>query len=99
MAKPPSVPEEYIPPKAIKKVKLIYPQWAKDRGYQGEVSLKVQVFADGQVGEIRVEKSSGYEILDHSAIDAVKQWEFIPGREGNAPIWYWAIIPIRFQLK
>jgi len=99
IAKLPSSSEVDIPPKAVKRVNPIYPRWAKDRKYQGEVILRVQLLSDGRVGEIEVKKSSGHEILDRSAIAAVKQWEFIPGREGNTPIWYWVNIPIKFQLQ
>jgi protein TonB len=99
IARLPSNSEGDIPPKAVKVVNPIYPQWAKDRKYQGEVILRVQLLSDGRVGEIKVKKSSGHEILDRSAITAVKQWEFIPGREGNTPIWYWVNIPVKFQLQ
>jgi len=99
IAKLPSSSEVDIPPKAVKSVDPIYPRWAKERKYQGEVILRVQLLSDGRVGEIEVKKSSGHEILDRSAIAAVKQWEFIPGREGNTPIWYWVNIPVKFQLQ
>ena len=99
IAKVQSFSEEVIPANYLEKVDPVYPKWAKDREYQGEVFLKVQVFADGQVGKIVVKKSSGYKILDRSAVDAVKQWKFTPGREGNTPIWYWVNIPIKFQLQ
>jgi len=99
IAKLPSGSEVDIPPKASKIVYPIYPRWAKERKYQGEVILRVQLLSDGRVGEIEVKKSSGHEILDRYAIAAVKQWEFIPGREGNTPIWYWVNIPVKFQLQ
>jgi protein TonB len=95
----PSSSEADSPPKPVKRVNPVYPRWAKERNYQGEVILRVQLLSDGRVGEIEVKKSSGHEILDRSAIAAVKQWEFIPGREGNTPIWYWVNIPVKFQLQ
>lgn len=98
-ARLPSNSEVDIPPKAVKRVIPNYPQWAKDRKYQGEVILRVQLLSDGRVGAIEVKKSSGHEILDRSAIAAVKQWEFIPGREGNTSVWYWVNIPVKFQLQ
>jgi protein TonB len=91
--------EGNILPGVVKIVKPIYPQWAKDKKYQGEGILRVQLLSDGRVGKIEVKKSSGHEILDRSAIAAVKQWEFIPGREGNTPIPYWVNIPFTFQLQ
>ena len=99
IGKLPSTSEDDIPPKAVKRVNPIYPRWAKNKGYQGEVILRMQLLSNGRVGEIGVKKSSGHEILDRSAIAAVKKWEFIPGRERNTPIWYWVNIPIKFQLQ
>ncbi len=90
----PSTSKDGLSPKATKKVRPIYPQWAKEKGYQGEGILRVQLFLDGKVGRIEVKKSSGHEILDRCAIDAVKQWKFIPGSE-----WYWVNIPFKFEIN
>ena len=76
-----------------------YPLEARQKGYQGEVLLKVEVLQNGRVGEVQVEKSSGYEILDQSAIDAVKKWRFIPARKGEIAIPCWVNIPFKFQLR
>jgi protein TonB len=50
------------------------------------------------VGQVEVKKSSGYEVLDQSALVAVKQWRFIPARKGEVAIPFWVNIPIKFQL-
>jgi len=46
-----------------------------------------------------VKKSSGHEILDHSALSAVKQWKFFPAKKGENAIALWVNIPIKFQLQ
>jgi protein TonB len=51
------------------------------------------------VGEIKVTRSSGHEILDRSALSTVKQWKFIPAQKGEEPIPLWVNIPIKFQLQ
>ena len=76
-----------------------YPRAARKRGYEGEVKLKVFVLADGRVGEIEVIRPSGYQILDESALEAVKDWVFIPGKENGKEISSWVTVPITFQLK
>lgn len=76
-----------------------YPRTARKRGYEGEVKLKVYVLANGKVGEIKVIRPSGYEILDQSALEAVKKWVFVPGRENGKEISSWVTVPITFQLK
>jgi TonB family protein len=79
--------------------KPIYPQEAKEKGYQGEVVLRVEVLANGRVGQIEIKKSSSYEVLDRSALTAVKQWRFIPAKRGDVAIPLWVNIPIQFQLQ
>lgn len=76
-----------------------YPRAARKRGYEGEVKLKVFVLADGRVGEIEIIRPSGHQILDESALEAVKDWVFIPGKENGKEISSWVTVPITFQLK
>ena len=63
------------------------------------VILKVFVNRDGSVGDAKVFKSSGYAILDKSAMKSVKKWEFEPGMRGDDKMEMWVRIPVRFQLK
>lgn len=79
--------------------KPTYPQEAREKGHQGEVVLRVEVLVNGQVGQIEIKKSSGYELLDHSAITTVKQWRFIPAKKGEVSVPLWVNIPIKFQLR
>lgn len=76
-----------------------YPRTARKRGYEGEVRLKVLVLENGEVGKIEIIRHSGYEILDDSAIEAVKNWVFVPGKENGKGISSWVTVPITFQLK
>jgi protein TonB len=79
--------------------KPVYPAEAKKKGYQGEVLLRAEVLSNGRVGDVELKKSSGYEILDRSALAAVKQWKFIPAREGEKTVAVWVTIPVKFQLQ
>jgi TonB family protein len=85
-------------PRYVENPKPVYPLEAREKGYQGEVLLRVEVLSNGQVGQVEVKRSSGYEVLDESALTAVKQWKFIPARRGEVPIPVWVNIPIKFQL-
>lgn len=76
-----------------------YPIIARRSGYEGIVLLRVWVMGSGKVGEIELERSSGYEVLDKSAIEAVKNWIFIPGKRNGVSISSWVTVPIRFQLS
>ena len=79
--------------------KPAYPAEARKKGYQGEVLLRAEVLSNGRVGDVELKKSSGHEILDRSALAAVKQWKFIPAREGEKTIAVWVNIPVKFQLQ
>jgi TonB family protein len=79
--------------------KPLYPQEARKKGYEGEVVLRVEVLISGRVGQIEIKKSSGYELLDRSALTTVKQWRFIPAKKDETPIPLWVNIPIKFQLQ
>jgi len=76
-----------------------YPRLAQARGFEGTVLLSVEVLADGRVGRTRVKSSSGYDLLDQSALDTMKQWSFEPGKKKGLPVAMWVDIPIRFALQ
>jgi protein TonB len=76
-----------------------YPSIAKSRGWTGKVMLRVQVSPEGTTTSIEVETSSGHEMLDESAIDAVKKWKFIPAKKGETAVASAVIVPIVFSLR
>jgi protein TonB len=76
-----------------------YPSIAKSRGWTGKVMLRVQVSPEGTATSIEVETSSGHEMLDESAIEAVKKWKFIPAKKGETAVASAVIVPIVFSLK
>ncbi len=71
---------------------------AKSRGWTGKVMLRVQVSAQGLSDSVAVDQSSGHEILDEAAVEAVKQWRFIPAKRGETPVASSVIVPIIFNL-
>lgn len=76
-----------------------YPEAARHRGYEGTVKLQVEVLATGKVGKIEIKESSGHKELDQSALQAVKEWSFIPARLAGDPVKTTVIVPITFQLR
>jgi len=76
-----------------------YPMEAKQRGISGEVTIKFWVLPDGIIEKMIVEKTSGSEILDKAAQDAIKKWLFAPlGREGER-INQWGLLKVKFELR
>ncbi len=76
-----------------------YPVLARRRGWQGTVHLSVLVLANGRVGDITIEKSSGYPLLDKTALRAVTRYRFVPGRQGNQPVAMRVQVPVHFRLQ
>lgn len=76
-----------------------YPQLSRKKKEQGTVLLLLLVKADGRVGELQVKVSSGYPRLDQAALQAVKNWQFNPARQGQQAIDYWYELPIHFSLN
>jgi protein TonB len=52
---------------------LEYPYLARRMGWEGEVLLFFRLNPTGEVEELKVLKSSGFEVLDKSAVNAVKR--------------------------
>ena len=76
-----------------------YPQESKSLGQEGRVMLRVLVGASGKVLAVNVVQSSGYPLLDQSALDAVQTWSFVPGTRDGVPDSMWTRVPVAFRLK
>lgn len=77
----------------------LYPDSARREGKEGRVLLRVLVDEEGRTKAIEINASSGYDLLDRAAIEALKKWRFVPARVGGKPIETWVKVPIEFQLS
>jgi protein TonB len=75
-----------------------YPQFARIRGWEGIVSLLVEVTENGDVQSIELHESCGYKILDKAAIRAVKTWRFIPSTRDGKQSQSTVVVPVHFKL-
>lgn len=75
-----------------------YPRLARQLNQEGVVILLVEVSENGMVSGIKVIKSTGYKLLDDSAIKTVKEWRFIPPTKDGKKVSSSIEIPIRFKL-
>jgi protein TonB len=76
-----------------------YPSLSRRLREEGTVVLELLILADGTVGEIRVQTSSGFPRLDQSALETVRYWKFVPARRGNEAIAYTYLQPLEFSLN
>jgi protein TonB len=76
-----------------------YPPVAIDRNLQGTVLVRALLRSGGQPDEVRVHRSSGYDLLDRAALAAVRTWEFKPARAGGQVVAAWVEVPVSFRLR
>jgi len=76
-----------------------YPLSARRRGIEGTVLVRAEVAAGGECLRAELKKSSGHEMLDHAALEAVKKWRFVPAKRGSQAVVAWVEVPITFKLE
>ncbi|MBD3776279.1 MAG: energy transducer TonB [Thiotrichales bacterium] len=76
-----------------------YPRLSKRAGEEGTVVLKVRVSAAGQAKQVELYATSGYKRLDKAALEAVKNWQFSPAKQGSVNIESTVLVPVKFVLQ
>lgn len=74
---------------------LSYPLVARRKGWEGKVLLSFTVAGDGSIGAIKIVQSSGREILDQGAVEAVRKAAPFP----RPPVEAEVILPVVYQLR
>src|SRR5215470_7435622 len=67
-----------------------YPEVARHNGWEGTVTLRLELLADGTVGDVQVGRSSGHDVLDTAAQEAAKTWKHMPPTQEGTPVTRWA---------
>lgn len=75
--------------------KLAYPRIARQMGWSGRVMVSFMISADGYAKDIKVTESSGFDMLDSSAVETVKKTSPFP----RPPLEAQLIIPIVYRLN
>ena len=84
-------------PKKIKDVKPVYPADAMAAGVQGIIIIEATIARDGTVKEGKVLRS--VPGLEQAAVDAVRQWEFMPTLLNGAPVEVIMTVTVNFTLR
>ena len=74
-----------------------YPSYSRRMKERGTVFVLVQVSAQGNALQVTLHQSSGYDRLDEAALQAVKQWRFVPAKRGTTPVAASVVVPIQFK--
>ncbi|RKX70405.1 hypothetical protein DRP53_05055 [candidate division WOR-3 bacterium] len=88
-----------VKPKLIYSPPPKYPESARELGITGTTVIQAVVDVDGSVINPVIIKSSGSDILDMAALNAVKKYKFTPGRQRDKYVRVRVQIPIVFKLK
>lgn len=76
-----------------------YPRQARRRNQQGTVMVDVRVSRNGLPTKLSISQSSGFSSLDEAALQAVRQWKFVPAKRGSHTIEASLRVPVTFRLK
>ncbi|MSR78035.1 MAG: TonB family protein [Candidatus Omnitrophica bacterium] len=76
-----------------------YPKIAREKGWQGKVSLRVLVSQRGTAVDAYVAESSGHPELDRAALEGIWKWKFRPAIIGGKPYSTWIRVPVQFKLS
>lgn len=75
-----------------------YPASARQSGWEGTVTVRVLVDVDGTAASVSVRDSSGRDVFDDAAVNAVKRWRFSPATQGGEPVASYHDVKVRFRL-
>ncbi len=76
-----------------------YPEAARRRRQSGTVLLHIAIESDGSVSQVEVSRSSGFDLLDHAALEAAVSWHFSPTLEDGVPQRSQVDLPVVFVLE
>jgi len=75
----------------------LYPRWARERGYEGEVLVSFRIKTDGSVADVKVVKPCKCDVLNKAACEAIERAapfnDGPPGQTGRMEV------SIGFKLK
>jgi protein TonB len=83
------------PPNKIKDVQPVYPALAQAAHVTGVVMIEATIGADGKVVDAKVVRS--VPMLDQAALDAVRQWEYMPTLLNGVPVPALMTVTINFK--
>lgn len=79
--------------------KPAYPALARVRGETGTAIIVVHVVTAGKPDSVGLGKTSGFADLDQAALDAVRNWQFLPAVKDGVEIADWAALGVQFDLN
>lgn len=100
-ARPKTMGSEEVdePPREIATRCPIYPSFARRRGLEGHVTVKLLIDEEGHVREVEVIELKGHAEFRRAVLKVAKRWRFTPPRHRGRRVRVWAVKTVRFDLK
>lgn len=76
-----------------------YPRLAALRGWEGEVRVRLSVARQGGLSAVRLERSSGYEVLDRHALAMIEEIGKLPPPPAEFSGDVQVVVPIQYKLR
>jgi TonB family protein len=90
---------EITKPVLLSKVDIRYPEEAIRQNMEGTVLLNLLVNTKGNISRIRIGKSSGFILLDSTAINYVKDFKFLPAEVNGKHTEVWTNLHVRYNFE
>jgi protein TonB len=84
-------------PEMLRLLSELYPRPLKEAGIGGDVQMWVWVDSEGNPGRAQINRSSGYDLLDETALAIAQRMRFSPAMLRDTPIGVWVAQPISFS--
>lgn len=76
-----------------------YPALLRDAGIGGTTNVWFFINAQGELEDMRIQKSSGHDALDEAALRVAAGIRFTPALNEEEPVPVWVAFPITFQVR
>ncbi|MDO4204020.1 MAG: TonB family protein [Selenomonadaceae bacterium] len=89
-----------VAPSILRAVQPDYPPSARRRGVEGTAYLRILLDKAGVPESVEIMESAGDVYLDEAAAEAVEEWRFSPGLDGQGrPVRCYVQVPVAFRLN
>ncbi len=85
------------PPVRVRDVAPVYPEAARLARIEGTVIIEAVIGVSGDVTDVRVLRSR--PLLDQAALDAVRQWKYVPTLLNEVPVPVVMTVTVTFSLR
>ncbi len=83
----------------VRAMEEAYPPLLRDAGIGGTIRVYFFIEADGSVGSVQIDQSSGHEALDDAALRVADVYRFSPAKNREEAVPVWVSFPITFQVR